>query len=259
MHARWFSAALTLGLCLGLGCRDEKAAPPSRRVSAAGRSAVVSPPLEYALAFAASPPKIDGKLDDPVWTGARSVRLGNSFDGSKTRLRTELRMLYDRDFLYLAFDCDDPDVWGTFAKRDDSLYTQEVVELFVDSDGDGRAYQEIEVSPHNVVFDAFFPARRQGMDLTYDAGLVSAVSVDGTLDQPGDQDQGWRVEMRLPLSTFAPAVPLEERAGLRWRFNAYRLELKDRKETEGQSFSPLHQGDFHNLSRFGVLRFEPPR
>ena len=91
-------------------------------------------------------------------------------------------MAWDDEALYVAFECEDPDVWGTFRKRDEPLYTQEAVEIFLDADADGRTYDEIEVSPHNVVFDAYFPARRQGMDLSWDSGLQSAVKVPGTLD-----------------------------------------------------------------------------
>lgn len=241
------------------GCRDELAGPGRHPpVRLPGQPAAASaPPPEYALAFAPSPPQLDGQLDDAVWARAQPVVLRGSFDGAHPRLRTELRMLYDRDFLYAAFDCEDPDVWGTLLERDQPLYTQEVVELFVDADGDGRAYQELEVSPHNVVFDAFFPARRQGMDLSFDSKLRSAVRVDGTLDDSSDLDRGWQVELRVPLSVFAPSVPIEQRVGARWRFNAYRLELNRRKVTEGQAFSPLYQGDFHNLPRFGVMRFGP--
>jgi hypothetical protein len=44
--------------------------------------------------------------------------------------------------------------------------------------------------------------------------------------------------------------------GDRWRFNLYRLEHVGRRAVEGQSFSPLFVGDFHQLSRFGWLVFD---
>jgi hypothetical protein len=235
------------------GCKDELASPRKRNHPA--QASALSAPPEYLVAHARKAPEIDGRIDDEAWRSASAVLLRNSFNGSPVTLRTELRMLYDREFLYLAFDCEDPDVWGSFRQRDEPLYTQEVVELFVDADGDGRAYQELQVSPHNVIFDAFFPSRRQGMDLSFDSGIVSAAAVNGTIDQPSDVDRGWTVEAKVPLKTFAPEVPLEQRAGKSWRFNAYRLELLQRRVTEGQAFSPLYQGDFHNLPRFGLLRF----
>jgi hypothetical protein len=52
-----------------------------------------------------------------------------------------------------------------------------------------------------------------------------------------------------------PHVP--PRPGDVWRFNAYRLEhLERKKSVEADAFSPLYEGDFHNLPRFGKLAFE---
>ena len=205
---------------------------------------------------AASPPKIDGVLDDAAWKSATALTLVDSLDGRPTKLRTTARLTWDDEALYVAFECEDPDVWGTFRNRDDPLYTQEVVEIFVDADADGRTYDEMEVSPHNVVFDAYFPARRQGMDLSWDSGLQSAVKVNGTLDDPSDRDQGWTVEMRIPFARLHSVPHVPPRPGNRWRFNLYRLDLPDRKNAQGQAFSPLFVGDFHAVDRFAWLVFD---
>lgn len=215
------------------------------------------PPVPEAhVRRAARAPKLDGVLDDEAWKDATPLTLVDSLDGRPTQFRTTVRMVWDDEALYVAFDCEDPDVWGTFRSRDDPLYTQEVVEIFIDADGDGRTYDEIEVSPHNVVFDAYFPARRQGMDTSWDSGLQSAVKVAGTLDDASDRDQGWTVEMRIPFARLHAVPHLPPRPGDRWRFNLYRLELPDRKNAQGQAFSPLFVGDFHAVDRFAWLVFE---
>jgi len=211
---------------------------------------------EYHVTRTAKPPVIDGALTDQVWTKARAVELVNSLDGRKTTVRTMVRLLYDDEHLYVAFDCEDPDVWGTLMKRDDPIYNEEVVEIFIDANGDGRTYNEIEVSPNNTVFDAYFPARRQGMDTSWDSGVKSAVRVRGTLNDPSDRDEGWTVEMAIPIGRLAEVPHLPPRPGDRWRFNLYRLEHIERKRVEGQAFSPLYLGDFHHLPRFGWLVFD---
>jgi hypothetical protein len=94
------------------------------------------------------------------------------------------------------------------------------------------------------------------MDLSWDSGLKSAVKIRGTLNDPSDRDQGWSVEMRIPMARLAEVPHLPPRRGDRWRFNLYRLEHLDRKRVEGQAFSPLFVGDFHYLPRFGWLVFE---
>ncbi|WNG25248.1 hypothetical protein F0U62_15350 [Cystobacter fuscus] len=215
------------------------------------------PPLpEYTVHRAARPPVLDGELDDEAWKAATPVVLRGSFDGRAVSPRTEARLTYDDQNLYVAFDVEDPDVWGTFREQDEPLYTQEVVEVFLDANADGRTYNELQVSPHNVHFDAYFPARRQGMDLSWDSGMTSAVKVRGTLDEASDRDEGWRVEMKIPLARLAEVPHLPPNKGDRWRFNLYRLEHPERRGEQGQSFSPLFVGDFHALPRFGWLIFD---
>ena len=211
---------------------------------------------EYKVRRTAKPPAVDGALDDAAWGQATPVVLRGSFDGRPTALRTEARLLYDDANLYVSFTIEDPDIWGTLRKRDDPIYEQEVVEIFLDANADGRTYNELQVSPHNVIFDAYFPAQRQGMDTSWDSGMKTAVKVRGTLDNPADRDEGWTVELQIPFARLAEVPNVPPKPGDRWRFNLYRLEHLERRTVEGQAFSPLFAGDFHALSRFGWLTFE---
>ncbi len=211
---------------------------------------------EYRAKRSARPPVIDGLLDDEVWKQATPVELVRSLDGGKASLKTVVRLAYDDQNLYVSFDCEDPDVWGTLLRRDDPIYNEEAVEVFIDADADGKTYNEIEVSPNNTVFDAYFPARRQGMDTSWDSGMTSAVKVRGTLNDPSDRDDGWSVEMQIPIARLAKVPHVPPRKGDRWRFNLYRLEHIGRSAVEGYAFSPPLVGDFHHLPRFGWLVFD---
>jgi len=200
-------------------------------------------------------PQIDGDLSDPAWTEATPVNLVGSFDGSGPSSRTTARLLYDDQTLYVSFDCEDPNIQGTLFKRDDAIYTQEAVEIFLDADGDARTYNELEVSPNNTLFDAYFPERRSGMDLSWDSGTRSAVKFRGTINNPSDRDQGWTVEMAIPMAKLAKVPRVPPRKGDQWRFNLYRLDIQGQRQ-EGMAFSPLFVGDFHHLPRFGRLNFD---
>ena len=213
---------------------------------------------EYRTPKTAKPPTIDGKLDDAAWQAAPAVQLNSSMDGSPANRKTTARVLWDDKFLYVAFDCDDPDVWGTLKNKDDAIYNEEAVEVFLDANGDGKTYNELQVSPHNVQFDAAFVARRSDLETAkkWESGMVTAVNVRGTLDD--DQpDQGWSAEMKIPLANLMEVPPLPPKKGDVWRFNLYRLEHHvHREQIEGTSFSPLFVGDFHHLPRFGKLIFD---
>lgn len=216
-----------------------------------------APPVpEYEVPKTAHAPTIDGVPDEAAWKSAPEVVLKGSLDGREVTYRTTARLLYDDAHLYVAFDGEDRDVWGELLKRDEPIYNEEVFEIFLDANADGRTYNELQVSPNNVVFDAYFPARRQGMDTGWDSQVKTAVNVRGTLNDDSDEDEGWSAELRIPFATLAEVPNVPPKPGEAWRFNLYRLEhLTRRKNIEGQSFSPLFVGDFHALPRFGILRF----
>lgn len=233
-----------------------------------GQSRVIGPKLEvgdvkplpeYAMARATKAPVIDGKLDDEVWASAREVPLTRSFDGGPITRKTTFRMLWDDAFLYVAFRAEDPDVWGSLKNKDDAIYNEDVVEVFLDANADGRTYNELQVSPHNVNFDASFVARRSDLAeaMKWESGMKTAVFVKGTLDDDSDTDEYWTAEMQIPIANLNTVPRTPPQKGDRWRFNAYRLEhLSRRTSIEGQSFSPLFVGDFHALPRFGWLVFD---
>ncbi|MBK7858269.1 MAG: carbohydrate-binding family 9-like protein [Archangiaceae bacterium] len=218
-----------------------------------------SPLPEYKAPRAAKAPVVDGKLDDPAWKVAPEVVLTASFDGHAVTRRTGARLTYDDQFLYVAFDCEDPDVWGTKRNKDDDIYNEDAVEVFFNASSDLANYNELQVSPHNVNFDARFVSRRSDLPtaMKWESGMVTAVDVRGTLDDDSDKDLGWSAEMKIPIAGLANVPHVPPQKGDTWRFNFYRLEhLKRREQIEGQSFSPLFVGDFHALPRFGKLVFE---
>jgi hypothetical protein len=257
-------------LQLRLGFWDERGRlPVDSTLLADGSGRVLGPAMapapeqvslpEYRVPRTPKPPTIDGRLDDEVWKAAPAVTLGSSLDGSPTARKTVLRLLHDDAHLYVAFDAEDPDIWGTFRKHDDPIYTEEACEVFIDADGDGATYNELQVSPHNVTFDASFVTRRSDLAeaMKWESGMRTAVQVKGTLDDPRDTDERWTAELEIPLANLSHVPRLPPRPGDVWRFNAYRLEhLERRKRVEGQSFSPLFVGDFHHLPRFGKLIFQ---
>ena len=68
-----------------------------------------------------------------------------------------MRACWSESHLYVGFYCVDADIWGTYAARDDPLYEEEVVEVFLCPSGDLRHYFEIEVSPRRVRVNSVAP------------------------------------------------------------------------------------------------------
>jgi Carbohydrate family 9 binding domain-like len=231
--------------------------------------AAVKPLVErrYVVRKASKAPKIDGKGDD--WQGVPSAGLMvNTMTGDPVPLTSEVKLQWDDKFLYAFFDMKDNDVWGELKNRDDKLWTQEAVEIFVDANGDGRSYIELQVSPRGTIFDTYLPEYRKYEDaidpkkkpFSWNSSWKVAVSVDGTMDNRDDLDRGWSVEIALPLAdvngmlkdgkTVVPPV-----YGSSWRMNFFRLDQSKDGKQDAQAWSPPMVGDFHKMDRFGEVLF----
>jgi hypothetical protein len=202
---------------------------------------------------------VDGKLDEPVWSRATSTDWWVAPDGKGGPApRTRARFAWDDQYLYVGVESEDTDVWTTFTDRDSNTWEQEVIETFIDADGDAKDYLELQVTPANVLFDARFThhrsdlaeARKWNME-----GWKTAVQVDGTLNQRDDQDKGWTVEMAIPVAQVPGAPHNPIRAGDDWRLNLFRWDLPKGEHQQAAAFSPPIVGDFHALDRFGRVRF----
>ena len=212
-----------------------------------------------------SPVKIDGRLDEPAWRRAEVIRLRRADGKADAQRKTELRVLWDADFLYIGFVCEDRDVWTAHRGRDSAMWTEDVVEAFIDVNGDEKTYVELEINPTNDLFDAFFLGRRGPHLLAWNPAIKHAVAVNGSVNVRGDRDREWSGELALPLPDLdvGRKIPLPRRPiheGLRWRINFYRVN-SSAGEIEFQAWAPTPSGDFHDTTIYGWLEFvnEPVR
>lgn len=229
---------------------------------AAREKALAKLPLGIASKLpAGSTITIDGKLDDAAWQPLRWTKYWTAPDGSKRPApRTRAKFAWDDEYLYVGVHSLDDDVWGTFTERDSNTWEQEVIELFIDANGDKKNYLELQVTPANVVFDAKFvrhrsdlkAARAWNMD-----GLKTGAHVDGTLNERDDVDKGWSVEFAVPFAQ-TPGSRTPPPHGAIWRVNLFRWDAPKGGRQKAAAFSPPVVGDFHALDRFGRLRFVDP-
>ncbi|MBN2451876.1 MAG: carbohydrate-binding family 9-like protein, partial [Lentisphaeria bacterium] len=224
----------------------------------------VEPPAAALCPYVAQPPRVDGALGPGEWDGAATLAGFTCFgprQGAPSR-PTTVRLCHDREALYAAFDCVDPDVWSTLTERDGPLWEGEVVELYVDPDGDGAHYREIEVNPLNAVVDLTIedvgdrgPERLREY-LRWDAGgMQHAVRVRGTTAAREDRDEGWQTEVAIPLAVLADAGTAPE-MGETWRMQFYRIERPRDGEPEFSAWSATDT--FHRPERFGFVTFCGP-
>lgn len=212
--------------------------------------------------FTAVPPVIDGIESDPVWQQITPVTLKDNRSENETQksaLQTEVKACYDEKTLYFFFLCDDPDIWTSFTQRDEHLWENEAVELFIDVDDEPETYVEIEVSPANVLFDSYI-VDTLNIDVPKTAlfnlkGIKTAVAVSGTLNQRDDVDDYWTVEIAIPFADLANENVQQVTTATEIRINFYRLDENQGMERMSYAWSPTG-GRFHKPSYFGKLTFK---
>ena len=88
-------------------------------------------------------------------------------------------------------------------------------------------------------------------------GLKLATALRGTLNAPLDKDQGWSLEVAIPLRELEPLAPAAgPKAGDQWRINFNRWDGTEPDRRLSQwSDSGLVATDPHNPKRFGTITF----
>jgi hypothetical protein len=198
---------------------------------------------------------VDGILEESSWKAAAGTGPFSLNEGSDLpALRTEAKMLWDDQNLYFGFECEDTDLFATMKVRDQHLWEEEVVEIFIDPDNDQLNYIELEINPLNTFLDLF--VLRPVVPIPYESYNIPAqwaVNVNGTVNNSADKDKGWTLELSIPLKEAVTAAHLPPHDGDKWRLNLYRIEKKPKEEYS--AWSPTLNSSYHTPARFGEITF----
>jgi alpha-galactosidase len=214
-------------------------------------------PLSKAFADTAFAALFHGSLEaagfppPKAWRSTKPLLFDADWQGKNadTCRRTEVRLLWTQEFLYLKFVAsyrlitvfDDA---GSNGRRD-RLWDRDVAEVFLQPDpAQPRRYKEFEVSPNGFWIDLEIA---NGTLQHLQSGLQRRVDIN-------KGKRTWTAELAIPMNSlvqrFDPTFV--------WRVNFFRVE----GPTEPRFYScwqPTHtpQPNFHVPERFGYLRFEP--
>jgi len=144
-----------------------------------------------------TPPKLDGVLDEAVWTSEPVMLEGwasyNPLRGEPARQRTSIWIAYDNDALYFAFRCFDEEpskIRSTITRRD-NVWNDDWIAVSLDSTRAGQVAYHMFVNPSGIQMDALNTGTNE--DSAADWVWESAGRVDS---------QGYVVEMRVPLQSI---------------------------------------------------------
>ncbi len=199
--AAFMAAALVFSAAVSRG--QDGVTPPDASAAAS-----------HVAARATRPPVIDGRLTDEIWgqvVPATDFTQRDPDEGAPASERTEVRFVFDDDALYVGvrlFDREPAAITRRMSARD-NWPDADNLSIFVDPMHDHLTGAVFRVSASNVQQDAIL-YNDTWTDGSWDAVWESQVGVD---------DDGWTLEMRIPLSQLR--FPLAERHT--WGINVERF------------------------------------
>jgi len=235
----------------------------------------------YTCYRTSAPVVIDGRLNEPDWEKAEWSNNFQDITGDpllKPSLKTRIKLLWDDKYIYLAAEITDTEIWARVQQKDAVIFHDNDFEVFLDLDGNGLNYYEIEVNALGTIWDLMLtrPYSEGGKPLSeWDlSGLKTGVHISGSLNDPLTKDTSWTVEMALPVDELMQGKKPESRPadGLQWRVNFSRVEWKTKirgsayiKQTdpltgkplpeENWVWSPMGEISMHIPGRWGRLEF----
>ncbi len=241
---------------------DPPASQPSGSAPAATRPAgqVWKVGQTYLCRRAAGTISINSAEHPEQWKDAMVIRdFVIPVSGKPAASRTVARMLWDDENLYVNVTAHDVDLRGTLKGQFARLWTEDAVELFLKPPA-GEGYYEFEMSPTNVLLDLEIPVGRHTsyeQRASWESHARLAVAVTGTLEQPDDVDESYRLVMAIPWKGLTYGGKAAPKPGEKWRFIFARCDLSkaygDKQELS--ACIRLPKIDFHAFELYPQMEF----
>src|SRR5688500_15687499 len=196
-------------------------------------AAVVSEQRALSARRTDAPPVIDGHLGEDEWKSAALTRdFTQKFpqEGAEPTEQTTLRLLYDDEAVYVAFECHQrtSPIVGRLAQRDSPLVSDSVT-IELGSRGDGRSAFEFGVNVAGALTDG----------LRYNDTQFSAEWDENWQASTARTADGWSAEFRIPLRILRFASAREQS----WDFQARRYIASRQEIIEWQLIRRLSGGE----------------
>jgi hypothetical protein len=179
MNGRFAAIALVLISAVAFGAQE-----PAKQEQ---------PTAEFRAARAPQAPRIDGVLDEEVWSLAPEITGFTQRDPDEGKPATEttvVKVLYDDDAIYFGARLDDSGPVTTLLGRRDTVLESDWFRIYLDPHLDRRSGASFWINPSNVQLDMVL-YNDSWDDLDWDAVWESQTKISPT---------GWVAEVRIPYS-----------------------------------------------------------
>ncbi len=194
---------------------------------------LTNPPRSYVCQFTHSPIVIDGRDTEEAWQAIPWSEEFLDIEGPAAPppfLKTQVKMLWDKHYLYILARLEEPHLWATLTERESIIFQENDFEVFIDPDGDTRHYYELEINARGTTWDLMLtrPYSLMGKPISaWDiVGLQKGIHLAGTLNDPTDTDTAWMIELAFPFKILLENNPNRSTPlhGESWRINFSRVE-----------------------------------
>ena len=170
----------------------------------------------------AAPPRIDGRLDDPVWLAAEPVSGFLQLEperGAPATDDTRFHVAYDEHNLYVAFRCYDarPELIVNRLARREQVFLSDLISFYIDPHHDHRTGYSFVATPGGVQQDSY-----RYDDSGRDPSWRGIWWAEGRIDE-----EGWAVEFKIPFANFRFDVA----AAATWGFDVERINMRKSEVT----------------------------
>lgn len=217
-------------------------------------------PNEYTCKYIPNRIKIEGKLDDPAWENAKNIRF--FIPGSLTEpiSKTEAKILWNDEYLYVGYRAYDKDIWSYFTERDSQTCLEDCLEFFFKPFADKDSYYNFEINALGTVYDALNLKRGAGENrwkLWNCKDLEVAVHINGKINEPLVIDEYWQLEIGIPFASLPTLEGKTPEAGDVWSFHVARYDYSVHlpNGVELSSSAAFKVADFHKYEEWQRLKF----
>ena len=194
---------------------------------------------------------VDGEISEKAWEKAAKLYM-QPYKAEKRKTphpvnKTLVRVLADKENLYLAFDCEEPAPGAVYAptkvNSENRGFNENSVELFLSPDAENKICYHMIINSNG----AFFRMKWKvgGSKFVPDVKWQGAFKVKSRLNA-----KSWTAEAVIPWSAIRGFN------GKKIAANFTRNQIKS--DTALYSWSPFMENNFHEVRNFGTLLFNAP-
>lgn len=214
-------------------------------------------PGTYTVQRTSGPITIDGLIDEADWESAPSFTpFVFPWWTAGAKEQTEVKMLWDDEFLYIAYRCEDAHIWAEYYDSNSATCLDDCVELFWNPAPDKQGgYYMFEM---NCIGNVLSVCNDRSKPILENKTLPPHMgqTITGTLNNDSDTDTGWTMEVAVRFTDYNTlAEGRSPRDGDTWRINLNRCGGKTNEQYSQWVPHGTPKPNFHVPDDFGEIVF----